>query len=166
MKFAHLLAAAALVAVPAMAAPTAPATIVDGTGKVIGGATLVGDQTRLSLKIDIDGLTPGVHGMHFHEHGVCEGPKFTSAGGHLNPAMHQHGTLNPMGSHLGDLPNITADAAGSVHSIIPLPMKLGALEKDAAMGLAIVIHAGPDDYKTDPSGNSGDRVACGVFKFS
>ena len=108
----------------------------------------------------------GEHGLHFHAVGTCEGPDFKSAGGHLNPEGHQHGMLNPMGSHLGDLPNFIADAQGHAQlqiALDQLPDKLLPHLFDAD-GTAIVVHAAADDYRTDPSGNSGARIACGVLR--
>jgi len=144
----------------------ATAQVADPTGAPLGTARIIGGKDHPRLEVDLKGISPGVHGIHFHSVGACSGAAFADAGPHLNPANHQHGTLNPMGSHLGDLPNVTADAAGRVHESIELPMTAGALL--AAVidqnGTALVLHAGPDDYRTDPAGASGARIACGVFK--
>ena len=144
----------------------AAAELSNTSGGVAGEARVVRQGTRLTLKLSASGLTPGQHGLHFHAVGRCEGPGFTSAGPHLNPGARQHGHDNPAGAHLGDLPNITADAAGRVTADMPL-----ALEPDAPAaalfdgdGSAIVVHAKGDDYRTDPSGNSGERIACGVLR--
>lgn len=157
--------AAAPVAVGAKPAALASATIMDAAGQTVGSASVVRTGKTARLMLTLKGLTPGVHGVHFHTTGKCDAPDFKTAGGHLNPAMHQHGSMNPMGHHLGDLPNVTADAKGMVKATIPLDGPVDAL-KAALMdadGTAIVVHAGPDDYKTDPSGNSGGRIACGVL---
>jgi Cu-Zn family superoxide dismutase len=140
------------------------ATLKFGNGLPAGTAQFYGNATEVSVALALTGFTPGVHGMHLHMVGKCDGTDFTSAGAHLNPAGHQHGTDNPQGSHLGDLPNVTIDSSGS--GILTATV-LGSREDVLAAlfdgdGSAIVIHAGPDDYKTDPSGNSGGRQACGV----
>lgn len=131
-------------------------------GMVLVSAT--GD--RLSLSIAATGIGSGVHGMHLHATGKCEAPGFASAGAHLNPAAHQHGTENPKGSHLGDLPNITADLNGV--AAVTLALLITRSEAQSLLfdgdGTAIVIHAAADDYRTDPTGNSGARIACGVLK--
>lgn len=146
--------------------PLAKATLVRSDGSPSGKVILAKRDGHLLLDLALTGLTPGEHGIHFHAVGTCEGPNFTSAGGHLNPEGHQHGLLNPMGSHLGDLPNFIADAQGNAKTQIDLdqlPAKLLPQIFDAD-GTAIVVHASTDDYKTDPSGNSGGRIACGVLR--
>jgi Cu-Zn family superoxide dismutase len=144
----------------------ASAALVDAKGVAAGTARVVQQGKGLTLKVEASGLTPGAHGLHFHTIGLCEAPGFTTAGAHLNPLGRQHGTENPAGSHMGDLPNLVAGADGKASTQVPLG--LAALGFAQAMldadGAAIVIHAGPDDYRTDPTGNSGARVACGVFK--
>lgn len=110
------------------------------------------------LRIAVQGLPPGDHGLHLHAVGRCDGPDFKSAGAHWNPAGRQHGHLNPEGAHLGDLPNLTVSANG--HGAINF-MVGGALAD--ADGTSLVVHARPDDYRTDPSGNSGDRIGCAVL---
>ena len=106
-------------------------------------------------------LTPGEHGVHLHDVGLCEGPKFESAGPHWNPATKQHGKDNPQGPHGGDLDNLLADAGGKGAYDYVLAGVTRASLADAN-GTALVIHAKADDYKTDPSGDSGDRIACAV----
>lgn len=143
----------------------ATATVLDAGGAVLGNALLVRVGDRIDLSLDVTGLPPGLLGTHLHTVGKCEPKSFASAGGHLNPAGRQHGTLSPMGSHLGDLPNLSVRSDGTAS----LSAQLAGSAKDAAAalfdddGTAIVIHAGPDDYRTDPTGNSGARIACGVF---
>jgi Cu-Zn family superoxide dismutase len=140
------------------------ATLKFASGLPAGTAQFYGNATQVSVALALTGFTPGVHGMHLHMVGKCEGPDFTSAGGHLNPGGHQHGTENPQGSHLGDLPNVTIDSSGS--GVLNAAVVGSREDVLAALfdgdGTAIVVHAGPDDYKTDPSGNSGGRQACGV----
>lgn len=139
----------------------AHATLRDGAGIDVGTATVSVHRDMMRLNIAVHGMAPGTHGIHVHTAGKCDGPDFKTAGGHWNPGMKQHGRDNPMGAHSGDLPNIMVDAKGRGSLKADLPgMPDGLLDAD---GAAIVIHAAPDDYKTDPSGNSGSRVACGVF---
>ncbi|MEO7248176.1 MAG: superoxide dismutase family protein [Novosphingobium sp.] len=153
-------------AAKAPAGPSASAPLFTASGTDAGYAVIVNQRGKAMLRISLSGLTPGEHGMHFHAVGSCKGAGFTGAGGHLNPEGKMHGTKNPAGSHLGDLPNVTADASGLVLANIPLAgpaSKLLAAIFDTD-GTAIVVHAAADDYMTDPSGNSGGRIACGVFK--
>jgi Cu-Zn family superoxide dismutase len=134
-------------------------------GQPAGMARLLGNGSEVTITIALSGLRPGLHGVHLHMVGKCEGPAFASAGGHLNPAGHQHGSDNPAGAHLGDLPNATIGpaGAGTVSASLPgTPTEVMAALFDAD-GTAVVVHADPDDYRTDPSGNSGARIACGVL---
>lgn len=128
----------------------------DGAGAVKGSVAVKG--TRLTVKVT--GMTPGIKGVHVHEAGLCQGPDFKSAGGHWNPMAKQHGRDNPMGAHSGDLPNMRVNARGRGTLTITLPPE--AMKRPAG-GLSLVVHAAADDYRTDPSGNSGARVACAVI---
>jgi Cu-Zn family superoxide dismutase len=134
-------------------------------GAPVGTAELFGQGPALTISIALRGLPPGVHGVHLHMVGKCEGPGFTSAGGHLNPGGHQHGTENPAGAHLGDLPNVTiaADGRGAVQATLPGARDANLAAIFDADGTAVVVHAMPDDYRTDPAGNAGARIACGVL---
>lgn len=127
-------------------------------GQVI--ATEVAGGLRFS--IDAKGLPPGMHGAHVHMTGACTPPDFASAGGHWNPTGMKHGSMNPQGPHEGDLPNliIGTDGRGTLGVTIPGATMAGLLDAD---GSALVVHAKADDMMTDPSGNSGARIACGVF---
>lgn len=144
----------------------ASATLRLANGAPAGEAFITASGEQLTLTVAAIGLPSGAHGIHLHTTGSCDAPTFASAGGHLNPAGHQHGTANPAGSHLGDLPNLIANTAG----LASLSATLNGLRSDTESalfdgdGTALVIHAAPDDYKTDPSGNSGTRIACGVIK--
>ena len=113
-------------------------------------------------------MPPGGHGIHLHETGKCEAPSFESAGPHFNPTNKKHGVENPLGPHLGDLPNIVADETGEVQlNFITADFTLKKGEATSIFdqdGTAVVIHEKEDDYKTDPAGNSGARIACGVIK--
>lgn len=161
-----LVALAACSTVPAQSDETlATTTLKLADGQAAGTARIVDDGREVRLVADVTGVSPGLHGIHLHTVGQCEAPAFTSAGGHLNPFGKQHGTENPAGSHLGDLPNIDADAAGngSINVVLHSSREEILNSLFDADGTAVVVHAGPDDYKTDPAGNSGGRIACGVL---
>ncbi len=147
-------------AVPAVA--PREAALNDGSGQSVGKVTLSEDPTGTTVKVEATKLKAGEHGLHLHETGSCTGPDFKSAGGHLNPTGKAHGRDNPKGSHLGDLANLSVGADGSATTQFLLAGTTIAQLVDAD-GVALVVHADPDDYKTDPSGNSGDRVACATF---
>jgi Cu-Zn family superoxide dismutase len=156
---------------PAMANEAAPAAaqsaqLVDANGKAIGQVAISEDANGVTLKVTAAGLPAGTHGVHLHEKGMCEGPKFESAGAHWNPATKQHGRDNPMGAHLGDLANMeAADGAEASSTYLVAGVTVGGATNALADadGTSLVVHAKADDYKTDPSGNSGDRIACAVI---
>lgn len=153
----------------ATAVPLASGALAKATGEPAGTATIVVPaRGNPILRVNVSGLPAGVHGVHIHTTGKCEGPAFASAGGHLNPAGHQHGKDNPAGSHLGDLPNLTVDGHGNGELVQTLTTDAATLRAQLldADGAAVVVHADPDDYRTDPSGNSGARIACAVLKGS
>jgi Cu-Zn family superoxide dismutase len=137
----------------------------DAAGHDLGTLTLASAPGGLVLSGRLAGLPPGAHGIHLHAVGRCE-PPFESAGPHWNPARRQHGTANPNGPHLGDMPNITvvADASANVRVTTPGGTLSGSDAVMDADGSSVVIHAQADDYRTDPSGNSGARIACGVVR--
>lgn len=145
--------------------PVGEARLSFADGTPAGTATLSSDAEGLRITVSATGMTPGAHGFHLHTTGKCEAPGFTSAGGHLNPGNRRHGTMAPDGAHLGDLPNLQVGANGSGTATEAVPGGSGAL---AAIfdgdGTAVVIHADPDDYRSDPAGNAGTRVACGVLR--
>lgn len=118
-----------------------------------------GGQMRLT--VDAVGLKPGAHALHIHNVGKCNAPDFMSAGPHWNPTGKQHGRDNPMGAHHGDLPNLLIGTDGRGSLTIGVPGTMAELLD--ADGAAVMIHAQPDDYKTDPTGNAGGRIACGVL---
>ena len=152
-----------------MAAPDVPVTtsnLVSSSGAVIGTVRVFSEPTGVTLRIDAAGLPPGIHGVHVHTVARCDPPDFKSAGAHWNPASKQHGMNNPAGPHAGDLPNIevAADGKGRLESTTELlSLMSGATAIFDADGSALVIHAAPDDFRTDPTGNSGARIACGVI---
>ncbi|MFS0771676.1 superoxide dismutase family protein [Sphingomonas sp. 1P08PE] len=142
---------------------TATAMLRTAANADAGRATATEVEGGLRFTLDARGLPPGTHGAHVHMVGRCDAPDFTTAGGHWNPTSRQHGTMNPQGPHEGDLPNliIGTDGRGTIGVTIPGATMAGLLDTD---GGAMVVHANPDDLKTDPSGNSGGRIACGVFQ--
>jgi Cu-Zn family superoxide dismutase len=141
------------------------ATLRLASGLPAGTAQLLGSGSHVNLSIAAAGLAEGAHGVHLHMVGSCNGPDFASAGGHLNPGGRQHGAENPAGAHLGDLPNIVVGGAGAgtVSATLPGTREEVLARLFDADGTAVVVHAGADDYRTDPSGNSGARVACGML---
>lgn len=151
----------------ASATASATATLKDAAGKEVGSARLVQQEDGIALTVSAKGLTPGAHGTHVHMTGTCEALDFKSAGGHWNPTDAHHGLENPQGHHAGDLPNMTVQPDGTGE--LSFSIAGARLSGDGnvlldADGAAIVIHAGPDDMKSDPAGNSGGRVACGVIE--
>ena len=146
---------------------SAHADIVNGQGQKIGTAKL--QQTSAGVKIDVNvsQLPPGTHGIHIHTVGRCEGPAFASAGGHFNPGMKKHGKDNPDGPHAGDLLNLEVGADGTAKASFDdagVTLADGPTSLFHDGGTAVVIHEKADDYKTDPAGNSGARIACGVIQ--
>lgn len=162
-------AIAALTVSAALAAGTvhASARLVDADGDPVGWARFVEDATgTVHVNVKVEGMSPGLHGIHLHAIGRCIGPAFTSAGGHHNPLGAQHGLANPLGAHAGDLPNLEVNIEGRGRldaTTDRASLSLGPRSVFDTDGSAIVIHAGVDDQQTDPTGNSGARVACGVI---
>lgn len=145
----------------------AGADIIDGQGQGTGLATLIQHPDGIHVEVAAERLSAGVHAVHIHEVGTCTGPDFASAGGHWNPADKQHGHENPAGAHMGDLPNMTvgANGKGVINAVIKGAMIKGGTDPLLdADGAAVVIHASADDYRTDPTGNAGGRLACGVIQ--
>ena len=145
---------------------TASARLTNGQGEVVGSATLTEVSGGVRVILTARGLPAGDKGVHIHTVGTCEPPAFASAGGHFNPGSRQHGLQNPRGPHAGDLPNlrIEADGAGRLETLNDrITLGAGATSLLDADGSALVIHTGADDHRTDPTGNSGSRLACGVI---
>jgi len=145
---------------------TAVAELKDAKGGDVGVASFTQVGRAVSIVLTAKGLPPGQHGVHVHEIGTCDPPTFSSAGGHFNPGHKQHGAQNPQGSHAGDLPNLTIDPDGTGHlETVTEQLRLGPGSTSIfdADGSALIIHAQPDDFHTDPTGNSGARIACGVI---
>jgi superoxide dismutase, Cu-Zn family len=140
------------------------AELKNASGESVGSAVLRQEDGRVRIVVQAGGLTPGRHGIHVHAVGQCEPPAFQSAGGHFNPLGKKHGLENPEGAHAGDLPDLEADANGRTEYVAVtdrLTLGTGPASIFDADGSAVVIHEKADDQRTDPSGNSGDRVLCG-----
>jgi superoxide dismutase, Cu-Zn family len=147
---------------PTAGGARATAMLKTATGMDVGRATATDVAGGIRYTLDVKNMPAGMHGAHIHTIGRCDGPDFTTAGGHWNPTTMKHGSMNPQGPHEGDLPNLTvgSDGRGTLGVVVPGATIAGLLDAD---GAAIVVHAGPDDLMSDPAGNSGGRIACGVF---
>lgn len=142
-------------------------TLKDTEGNAVATANLTQENDGVHVSMDVDGLPEGTHAFHVHEKGVCEPPDFESAGGHYNPTDMKHGKLNPEGPHAGDFDNIEVDESGKAHVEFTTTQITLEHGKETTLytdeGTSLVIHADPDDYKSQPAGDAGDRIACGVI---
>jgi Cu-Zn family superoxide dismutase len=153
---------------PGAVGTTATAEMKDAQGNPVGQVQLTQAPNGVILKVTLSGVPGGERAIHVHEVGQCE-PPFKSAGGHFNPRGHQHGIQNPEGKHAGDLPNLHVPASGELQvELFTDAIHLGDGEGSVfdGDGSALIIHEGVDDYRSDPTGNAGDRYACGVIRKS
>ncbi len=159
-------AAAGAASQPERQAAWAIADLVGTGGESVGTAIFTQTPAGVQITIRATGLPPGEHGLHLHEVGACDPPDFTTAGAHFNPGHNQHGLRNPLGPHAGDLPNLRVGGDGTATATITtdrVTLDQGETSLFDADGSALVVHAMADDQLSDPAGNSGGRIACGII---
>jgi Cu-Zn family superoxide dismutase len=151
-----------------MKAPAASATIEPKSDSKVSGTAQFWEAKdgTVTMKVDVTGLTPGVHGFHIHETGDCSSPDAKSAGGHFNPMSMPHGSPDAASHHAGDFGNITADNNGAVSVTMTSHSVSLAAGPNSIIGKAVVVHADPDDLSSQPAGNAGKRIGCGVVSMT
>ncbi|MFW2830609.1 superoxide dismutase family protein [Sphingomonas sp. ID0503] len=147
------------------AGKVAHAALSNASGEIKGRASIQETRDGLVVRLNAEGMEPGIYAFHIHTTGKCDAPKFETAGGHWNPTMKQHGKDNPAGQHMGDMPNLEVKGDGAGELVYTVPggkLASGPMPLFDADGAALMIHEKADDYRTDPTGAAGGRMACGV----